>query len=67
MYVEGAHASGLLYSLAITAKLNRKDPFKVMTEIIENLPSAKTAEDYEKLTGLLLSPVNPLSCRKKEG
>ena len=65
--VEGAHASGLLYSLAITAKLNGKNPFTVMTEIFEKLPAAKTAEDYEKLTELLLSPVNPLSCRKKEG
>ena len=65
--VEGAHASGLLYSLAITAKLNGKDPFKVMAEIFEKLPTAKTADDYEKLTSLLLSPVNPLSCRKKRG
>ena len=65
--VEGAHASGLLYSLAITAKLNGKDPFKAMTEILSGLPDAKTAEDYEKLTSLLLSPANPLSCHKKEG
>jgi len=65
--VEGAHASGLLYSLTITAKLNGKDPFKVMTEIFSKLPDAKTVEDYERLTALLLSPVNPLSCHKKEG
>jgi transposase len=65
--VEGAHASGLLYSLAITAKLNGKDPFAVMTEIFTKLPEAKTAEDYEKLVALLLSPQNPLSCQKKEG
>lgn len=65
--VEGAHASSLLYSLVITAKLNGKDPFIVMTEILTKLPDAKTAEDYEKLTELLLSPVNPLSCHKKEG
>ena len=65
--VEGAHASGLLYSLAITAKLNGKNPFEVMTEIFSHLSDAKTADDYEKLTSLLLSPVNPLSCLKKEG
>ena len=65
--VDGAHASGLLYGLAITAKLNGKDPFKVMTEIFDKLPVSKTAEDYENLTQLLLSPVNRLSCRKKEG
>ena len=65
--VEGAHASSLLYSLAITSKLNGKDPFKVMTEIFEKLPNASTAEDYENLTELLLSPVNLQSCHKKEG
>lgn len=65
--VPGAHASSILYSLAITAKLNGKDPYKVMTEIFAALPRAKTAEDYEQLTELLLSPVNPLSCQKKEG
>jgi transposase len=65
--VEGAHASAMLYSLAITAKLNGKNPFEVMTEIFSKLPEAKTADDYGKLANLLLSPVNPLSCRKKEG
>lgn len=65
--VEGAEASSLLYSLAITAKLNGKNPFEVMTEIFSKLPDAKTADDYERLAGLLLSPANPLSCRKKEG
>lgn len=65
--VEGAHASSLLYSLSITAKLNGKDPFKVLTEIFTRLPDARTAADYDTLVELLLSPVNPLSCRKKEG
>lgn len=65
--VEGAHASSLLYSLSITAKLNGKDPFTVMTEIFTRLPDARTAGDYEELVALILSPVNPLSCRKKEG
>lgn len=65
--VEGANTSSLLYSLAITAKLNGKDPFQVMTQIFSMLPDAKTGEDYEILTNLLLSPENPLSCHKKEG
>jgi transposase len=65
--VPGAHASSILYSLVLTAKLNGKDPYKVMTEIFSALPRAKTAEDYERLTALLLSPENPLSCHKKEG
>jgi transposase len=63
--VEGAHASSILYSLTITAKLNGKNPFEVMREIFYQLPHAKTANDYEKLTALLLSQNNPLSCRKK--
>ena len=65
--VEGAHTSAMLYSLALTAKLNRKNPFDVLTEIFTALPSATTADDYEKLVELLLSPANPLSCQKKEG
>jgi hypothetical protein len=65
--VEGAQASSLLYSLTLTAKLNGKDPFEVMTEIFKKLPLAKTIDDYEKLAGLLLSEDGPPSCRKKEG
>jgi transposase len=65
--VDGAHTSALLYSLSVTAKQNGKDPFTVMTEILSKLPDASTADDYEQLTGLLLSPENPLSCHKKEG
>jgi transposase len=64
--VPGAHASSIFYSLMMTAKLNGKDPYKVMTEIFTKLPSARTADDYEVLTGLLLSPEKPLSCHKKE-
>ena len=52
--VAGANASSLLYSLVITAKLNDKDPFKVMTEIFQHLPSAQSIDDYEKLARLLV-------------
>lgn len=52
--VSGANASSLFYSLVITAKLNEKDPFKVMTEIFYKLPKASTIDDYEKLATLLL-------------
>ncbi len=47
----------LLYSLVITAKLNDKDPFKVMTEILSQLPCAKSIDDYEKLARLLIKSV----------
>ncbi len=63
--VDGAEASSLLYSLAITAKLNGKNPFEVLTEIFTRLPAAETGEDYEALAEILLSPHNPLSCQKK--
>ena len=63
----GAYASSILYSLVVTAKLNGKDPYLVLTEIFAGLPKAKTAEDYERLANLLLTPVNPQSCHKKEG
>ena len=63
--VDGAHTSSVLYSLVVTAKLNGKDPYKVMTEILTALPTAKTGEDYKKLTALLLAETNPLSCQKK--
>jgi hypothetical protein len=51
--VEGAHASSILYSFALTAKVNNKDPFLVMTEIFKKLPSAETIDDYEALADLL--------------
>jgi transposase len=65
--VEGAKASSILYSLALTAKLNGKNPFEVLTEIFKELPKDESADGYERLTNLLLSPENPQSCRKKEG
>ena len=65
--VEGARSSSVLYSLILTAKLNGKDLFKILTEILEKLPNAETIDDYEKLTELLLSKPNLQSCHKKEG
>ena len=65
--VDGAKASSILYSLTLTAKLNDKDPFVVLAEILKKLPMAKTIDDYEQLANLLLSERNPNSCKKKEG
>ena len=53
--VEGAKASSILYSLVLTAKLNGKDPFVAMTELLHKLPSAQTIDDYEKLARLLVN------------
>jgi transposase len=46
---EGAHASALYYSLIETAKANGLDPYKYMRYLFENLPAARTEEDYKKL------------------
>ena len=54
--VEGAKSSSILYSLVLTAKINGKDPFKAMTEILRRLPTTNTLEGDEELTDLLLTP-----------
>lgn len=51
--VEGAHASSILYSFALTAKINDKDPFKVMTEVFKRIPFAETIDDYESIANIL--------------
>jgi transposase len=52
--VDGAKASSLFYSLVITAKLNGKDPFTVMVEILSKINRATTIEDFEALAKLLV-------------
>ena len=47
-------ASSILYSFALTAKVNDKDPFKVMTEVFKRLPAAETIDDYVALADLLI-------------
>lgn len=65
---EGAKASSVLYSLALTAKLNGKDPYRVFVEVFQKLPHiSDPCEDYEKLAELFLSEPSPSSCLKKEG
>lgn len=52
--VEGANASSILYSLALTAKLNDKDPYEAFVKVFEKLPSCLEIDDYEELTKLFL-------------
>lgn len=52
--VDGAKASSLFYSLVVTAKLNEKDLFEVMVQILNALPLANTIDDFEKLAALLV-------------
>jgi len=47
--VEGAQASAMYYSLIETAKANGLEPFDYLSKVLENLPHAKTLEDFERL------------------
>ena len=52
----GAHASSLLYSLVVTAKVNGVNPYAALVKIFTELPKAKCLEDYERLADIILSP-----------
>lgn len=52
----GANASALFYSFVVTAKLNGINPYRALRMIFEQIPVAKTLEDFERLANLLLSP-----------
>jgi transposase len=56
--VEGAQSSAMLYSLVVTAKLNGKDPYQTILDLLRGLPAAATADDYAALANLLLE--NPV-------
>ncbi len=52
----GAHASALLYSLVVTAKVNGANPYKALVQLFTQLPLAKTDDDYVRLADLILAP-----------
>jgi hypothetical protein len=52
----GANASALLYSLVVTAKVNGVNIYRALTQIITEIPLAKTCDDYERLADLILTP-----------
>ena len=52
----GANASALFYSFVVTAKLNGANPHHALSLIFEQVPLARTSEDYERLADFLLSP-----------
>ncbi|MFZ9617879.1 MAG: IS66 family transposase [Holophagaceae bacterium] len=56
---DGAEASSLLYSLAVTAYLNEVNPYKAFETLFTELPKAKVIEDYERLTDFILSGILP--------
>lgn len=53
---DGAHASSVLYSLVVSAKLNSVNPYKALVHLFAEIPKAKTIEDYERLAEVVLSP-----------
>jgi transposase len=52
--VDGCQASSLFYSLIITAKLNGKNPYEVMVEILKQINHAESIDDFERLARLLV-------------
>jgi len=51
----GADASALFYSFVVTAKINGVNPHVALSAIFDQIPTASTIEDYERLADLLLS------------
>lgn len=51
----GADASALFYSLIATIKANGGDPQSVIKKLFDQVPLAKTLEDFESLVDLILS------------
>ena len=45
----GARASALIYSLVQTARANGVDPGLWLTQVLREIPAAKTVEDFEAL------------------
>ena len=54
--VEGAHASAVLYSLVVTAKINGVNPYRALVKLFAALPKANAIEDYERLAEIILTP-----------
>lgn len=47
--VNGAKASAALYSLISTAKANQLEPYAYLRRLFDQIPAAKTVEDFERL------------------
>jgi transposase len=56
--VDGANASALFYSFIVTAKINGVNPYTALRQIFEEIPKARSIDDYERLANLLLSPAS---------
>jgi transposase len=52
---DGARASSLLYSLAVTAHLNDVNPYTAFKVLFTEIPKSKTIENYERLAAFILT------------
>lgn len=50
----GAHASAMFYSLLCTAKVNDVNIFEAIKYLFNEIPKAKTIEDYERLADVIM-------------
>jgi transposase len=50
----GAHASSLFYSLIITAKMNKQNPYDALKCLFTEVPKAQKVEDYEQIAKVFL-------------
>jgi transposase len=57
----GAHASAVLYSLFETAKANGREPYLWLRHVLERIPNAKTADDFDALLPWNLHPLHSSS------
>lgn len=50
----GAHASAMFYSLLVTAKMNDVKIYEAMRHLFDEIPKAKSIEDYERLADVIM-------------
>jgi len=53
----GSDASALFYSIIVTAKLNGNDPSRILKLIFDQVPLAKTIDDFDRIVDLILTPL----------
>ncbi len=56
----GAHASAMFYSLLCTAKGNNVNIYEAMKYLFNEIPKAKTIEDFERLADVIMG-ITPLA------
>lgn len=56
----GAHASAMFYSLLVTAKVNDVNIYEAMKYLFNEIPRAKSIEDFEHLADIIMG-ITPLA------